>query len=252
MTERRANYNTRSKPKTIFRVIHDPSNPFVILDRRPLEKPYMSWKAKGLLAYLLSRPDDWIVRLGDLVKRSTDKAHATRQALRELLLVGHAKRVEYRYTDGMYGGVVYEIYEQPLYENPLAVIPQAEKRVLSNIDCTDIREEEGKTQNVFTLYTQEIGLLTPMIADAIEAWEKDVPEKWIRDAIAEATKNGARNWKYIEAILKRWLAQGNQNPVKKPSRSYGNVHAPKPIPPTQPGPTPEELAEADRLFGVGK
>ena len=88
------------KPQTIFRVVHNPNNPYVIVDKRIFEKPYMSWKAKGLLVYLLSRPDDWTVRLGDLAKRSTDKMHASRQALRELLLVGHARQVEYRTTGG--------------------------------------------------------------------------------------------------------------------------------------------------------
>src|SRR4030067_741673 len=119
MSQRQAEYKT-GKPKTIFRVIHDPNNPYVILDKRPLEKPYMSWKAKGVLAYLLSRPDDWTVRLGDLAKRSTDKAHATRMALRELVMVGHAKQVEYRREDGTYAGTAYEGHRQPPYYFSLA------------------------------------------------------------------------------------------------------------------------------------
>lgn len=65
-------------------------------------------------------------------------------------------------------------------------------------------------KTIFELYEQEIGSITPMIADAIADWEKDVPAQWIRDAIQEAVKNNARNWKYVEAILKRWHAQGNQ------------------------------------------
>ena len=90
------------------------------------------------------------------------------------------------------------------------------------------QEEEAnpKTQNLFMLYTQEIGLLTPLIADGIEAWEKDVPEKWIQDAISEAAKSNARNWKYVEAILKRWKAQGNQESAKKPGRTNGKSPAP--------------------------
>ncbi len=227
MTEQQAEYKTGNKPKTIFRVVHDPKNPYVIVDKRPFEKPYMSWKAKGLLGYLLSRPDDWTVRLGDLVKRSTDKMHATRQALRELVMAGHALQVEYRHPNGKYAGTVYEVHERPLYENPLAVYPKAEKRTLNNIELTDKenQEEEGKTQNLFMLYTQEIGLLTPLIADAIEDWGKSVPEKYIRDAISEAAKSNARNWKYIEAILKRWKAQGNQEAMKQQGRANGNSKA---------------------------
>jgi len=95
-----------------------------------------------------------------------------------------------------------------------------------------IEEEDGdpETQNLFMFYTQEIGLLTPLIADAIQDWEKSLPEKWIRDAITEAVKNNARNWKYIEAILKRWEGQGNQEPMKKNGKATGkkqDQHEPK-------------------------
>ncbi len=75
--------------KTIFRVAKNKDNPFVMIDRRPIENPKLSWKAKGILAYLLSRPDNWIVRLGDLVKRSPDGAFAVRRAIKELRDVGH-------------------------------------------------------------------------------------------------------------------------------------------------------------------
>src|SRR5688500_16675563 len=87
MSEQQADYKTRSK--TIFRVEKNADNPFVMIDRRPIENPKLSWKAKGILAYLLSRPDNWIVRLGDLVKRSPDGAFAVRGAIKELRDVGH-------------------------------------------------------------------------------------------------------------------------------------------------------------------
>jgi DnaD/phage-associated family protein len=216
------------KPQTIFRVVHNPNNPYVIIDKRPLEKPYMSWKAKGLLSYLLSRPDDWTVRLGDLVKRSTDKAHATRQALRELIIVGHMRQVEYRHPSGKYAGTVYEVHETPLYENPLAVFPKAEKRILNNIDSSnkEIQEEETPQKNLFVLYEQEIGIITPLIADSLSLWEKEVPEKWIIDAMTEAVRASARRWNYIEAILKRWKEQGNQEPAKKQVRTNGKAPQP--------------------------
>ena len=63
-----------NRPKTIFRVAKNKDNPYVMIDKRPLENPSLSWKAKGVLAYLLSRPDDWEIILGDLIKRSTDSS----------------------------------------------------------------------------------------------------------------------------------------------------------------------------------
>ena len=62
--------------------------------------------------------------------------------------------------------------------------------------------------NVFKLYEENIGPLTPLIADALKDAEKIYPEIWIADAIGLAVKNNKRNWKYCEAILKRWKEEG--------------------------------------------
>ena len=62
--------------------------------------------------------------------------------------------------------------------------------------------------DIFTLYEQNIGMLTPMIADELREAEKVYPETWIKDAIKEAVALNKRNWRYIAAILERWSAEG--------------------------------------------
>jgi DNA replication protein len=62
--------------------------------------------------------------------------------------------------------------------------------------------------NVFRLYEENIGPLTPMIADALKDAEGMYPGDWIADAIELAVKNNKRSWKYAEAILKRWKEEG--------------------------------------------
>jgi DNA replication protein len=62
--------------------------------------------------------------------------------------------------------------------------------------------------DIFTLYEQNIGMLTPMIADELREAEKLYPEVWIRDAIKEAVNLKKLNWRYIERILERWVAEG--------------------------------------------
>jgi DNA replication protein len=62
--------------------------------------------------------------------------------------------------------------------------------------------------NIFTLYEENIGLLTPMIAEELRDAEKTYPESWIKDAIKEAVNAGKRNWRYISAILERWETEG--------------------------------------------
>lgn len=67
---------------------------------------------------------------------------------------------------------------------------------------------EPERPNVFRLYEQNIGLLTPLIADQlIEATER-YPLDWIEDAFGEAVTYNKRNWKYVRAILEKWATEG--------------------------------------------
>jgi len=65
--------------------------------------------------------------------------------------------------------------------------------------------------DIFTLYEQNIGMLTPMIADELRDAEQLYPETWIREAIKEAVSLNKRNWRYIAKILERWSAEGKSH-----------------------------------------
>jgi DnaD/phage-associated family protein len=62
--------------------------------------------------------------------------------------------------------------------------------------------------NIFTLYEQNIGALTPLLADMLREAEKEYPPSWFQEAFEIAVAKNVRNWKYIEAILKRWKEKG--------------------------------------------
>ena len=88
-------------------------------------------------------------------------------------------------------------------------------------EIKETKEKEDEQAQVFRAYSSEIGILTPMIADSINEWIKDgFPIKWMCDAIHEAALQNKRNWKYCEAIIKRWDAQGSQEEMKKPVNGY--------------------------------
>jgi DnaD/phage-associated family protein len=61
---------------------------------------------------------------------------------------------------------------------------------------------------IFTLYEENIGPLTPLVADALKDAEETYPESWLSDAIDLAARNNKRSWSYCEAILKRWKEEG--------------------------------------------
>jgi len=60
------------------------------------------------------------------------------------------------------------------------------------------------------LYEQNIGALTPLIADELRDAEQTYPAKWIEEAIKIAVENNTRRWRYVSAILERWRLEGKQ------------------------------------------
>ena len=66
-------------------------------------------------------------------------------------------------------------------------------------------------KDIFSLYEENIGLLTPMIAEEIKDALTQYPEEWIRDAIREAVDANKRNWRYIARILERWTTEGKKD-----------------------------------------
>jgi len=92
-----------------------------------------------------------------------------------------------------------------------------------------------KEPEIFTLYQENIGLLTPIIAEELKEAEKIYPAGWLRDAIKEAVALNKRNWRYIQRILERWSVEGkhdgtyrrhskeNTDPDKYIKGKYGHI-----------------------------
>jgi DNA replication protein len=65
--------------------------------------------------------------------------------------------------------------------------------------------------NIFTLYEQNIGIITPMIAEELKEADKIYPPQWIEEAFKEAVTLNKRSWKYIARILDRWASEGKDS-----------------------------------------
>ena len=112
MSEEKKPYKIEGRVPTIFRVVKNKDNPYVMIDRRPVDNPALSFKAKGILTYLLSRPDGWEVSVADLVKHGTEGAAAVRSGLKELKNARHMKYTTSR-KQGRITGWLIEVFEVP-------------------------------------------------------------------------------------------------------------------------------------------
>jgi DNA replication protein len=73
------------------------------------------------------------------------------------------------------------------------------------------RGGEAPAANIFALYEQNVGLITPMIAEELKEAERLYPPQWIEDAFKEAVTLNKRSWKYIARILERWASEGKDS-----------------------------------------
>jgi DnaD/phage-associated family protein len=73
--------------------------------------------------------------------------------------------------------------------------------------------------NVYGLYEQHIGPLTPMIAEVLRDAEQRYPQQWIEDALRIAVENNVRRWRYVEAILKSWQENGRDDSHRRDSEA---------------------------------
>ncbi len=70
---------------------------------------------------------------------------------------------------------------------------------------------ELERPNIYRLYEENIGPLTPLIADTLREAELVYPIDWIEEAMRKAVLNNARHWRYVEAILARWKEKGRDD-----------------------------------------
>ena len=84
-------------------------------------------------------------------------------------------------------------------------LPQGDEEV------TDPTPRAIDRSNIFDLYEQEIGMITPLVADELKSAEADYPREWTETAIREAALSGKRSWPYVRAILRRWEREGKSD-----------------------------------------
>ena len=69
-------------------------------------------------------------------------------------------------------------------------------------------EAPAPSTNIFALYEENIGMVTPLVAEELKEAEKTYPPGWIEEAFREAVGLNRRNWRYIARILDRWAREG--------------------------------------------
>lgn len=109
------------------------------------------------------------------------------------------------------------LLQQEEVQPPQAVQQGSEKVVAAGTHAKPTSNETKRTvqieverPNIFVLYEQNIGLLSPLIAEELKDAADHFPMEWIEAAFREAVQHNKRKWSYIRAILRRWETEGRQ------------------------------------------
>lgn len=131
---------------TVIRVKH--ARDYVVINKGALENPRLSFKAKGLWAYCMSRPDDWTFNISHLQTVSKDKESAIYSAIKELVKEGYCEKSQSR-KQGRFDSFDYVVSEQPikkmftLREKPDAENPDVENQALLSIDPNQVKKRKN-------------------------------------------------------------------------------------------------------------
>lgn len=201
-------------------------NPYVVIDKTALLETELSWKAKGIHAYLLSLPDDWKIHERDLVNRAKDGRDGLRAGLKELIDKGYMKRTAVRNDMGKierWETIVYEIPQNVVPESdfpqPESGFPEVDKPILENPTYTNYpslpnnqltnSSSSEQLANVFQTYQKNIepmpsGIVQQKLLDDIDT----IGHELVLYAIEEAAVNNKRSYAYMERIMRSWRLEG--------------------------------------------
>ncbi|SOE66794.1 hypothetical protein SAMN05414139_02912 [Burkholderia sp. D7] len=135
-----------------------PESNFYMLSKRISEDKRLSYAARGLLVFLLGKPDNWCVSPAALVSevKGSDKAigrDAVYALLKALITTGYMRREQSAKNGGQFGSVDYVVSEtpfddvEPLTENteaaPLTDLPLTAQPLTANPTLTSIEYKQG-------------------------------------------------------------------------------------------------------------
>ena len=124
---------------------------FVQIPNSILTNPDISLKAKGILALMLSLPDNWKFSIEGIASKCKESKECIGSAIKELESAGYIKRTMMHGVDGKITGMEYEIFEEPYTvveaeehneEKPCTANPSAEKPLTE-----ELSEEKPLTEN---------------------------------------------------------------------------------------------------------
>lgn len=229
----------------VFRVYKESGN-FVTVHKSFIHDENLSWKAKGILLYLLSRPDDWQVYETELNKHSSDGRDSLRTGIKELEQAGYIHRTRKRNEKGQLKEYEYQVFEQPtrIEKNHVGKshvgnsnLGKSNTTNNNSTNNNNTNNETSDTSQIFQLVSKEL----EMIQSPLKVQELEDELNLIKGNKLEITtvainycKQNKKGINYLIKVLRNWnnesvdtkeKALAKVTPKKKKSNETEDVFA---------------------------
>ena len=204
---------------------------FSIVDNKVIEDERLSFKARGLLIYMLSKPDDWKFYTEELAKRSNkDGISAIKTALNEIEDAGYLTRKQGHKKNGQFTSQDWILTDtstnSPQVEKPLADKAPAGKALADNqpLPNTDFKPntdlsntdrsligDQHTTQDVFDLWQSNWGFPNGIAQQDLTEWINEFGADLVTFAITYALRRNVKSTgadRYLDQLLKAYKKKG--------------------------------------------
>ena len=203
-----------------------PKGNFYILDKRISEDSNLSWGARGMLIFLLGKPDNWRVSIQNLVNEtSKSKKKSGRDAvyayLAELREAGYISLYQNRSESGSFGETDYLVHEhsEPLTANPDAAVPphpDLPYTALPDAVIPDTGEPNTANTTLVSIKNQEIKTTTTKRAGTPESSSSQQLLETLEAEfdVADTQKVGRNDLRAIKPVICRWVLEHPENSIQ--------------------------------------
>lgn len=207
-----------------FRTIKE-SGDFVTVHKAFVFDNKLSAKAKGILLYFLSRPDNWQIYTSEVVKHMNDGQKSINSGIQELIKSKYVHRIQKRTDNGVFNGYEYLVYEKPtempFSANGLSANGKTENRKgqttnnnSNNNDLTNNKNTNNvtdETSKLFQYISNNLEIIqNPLKAQQLEEAIKDFKDNKL-EIVTVATdycKENNKGINYLIKVLENWNKDG--------------------------------------------
>ncbi|KMP70508.1 DnaD domain protein (plasmid) [Bacillus wiedmannii] len=210
---------------------------YSVINNTGLKDKRLSWKAKGILAYILTLPDDWVFYREELSQHAKDGINSLRAGMKELKEYGYIKRFPIKDAKNKivrWETIIYEIplddfppVENPPVDNPVAGNLPVDNHKLLNTDIQSTKELNTDIPNTNYHHDNQDKSLSQRLMDkdfkiaysyllknGIPLSKTAIPEldefcgalriELIFEAVNRSIDENVPKWRYVRGILKNW------------------------------------------------